>query len=204
MDLLDNTLILFTSDHGEMLGDHHLGAKSLFFEGSAHIPLIVCPPGFPDEQRGTACDGLATLADILITCANISGVSLPADCPQDGIDLLSMQRKESSRPFFVGECGEHFAILEDHAKYVYCLNGGGELLFDLTTDPYEQHNLMAEPSHATVLTRLRQRLVAHMQQHHPETVADGKIIPQPVREVRDLRSRWPGHHSRKLPEEVLH
>jgi len=204
LGLLDNTLILFTSDHGEMLGDHHLGAKSVFFEGSAHIPLIVCPPGFPDDQRGATCENIATLADILATCTTIAEVPIPLDYDQDGIDLLVLGRGDRSRPVFTGECGEHFAILEEKYKYIYCLNGGAELLFDLKSDPYEQHNLMDQPAHSISLFQLRQRLVEHMQRFHPETVADGKIIPQAVREVCDLRSRWPGFHSRQLPDEVLH
>jgi len=204
LGLLDNTLILFTSDHGEMLGDHHLGAKSVFFEGSAHIPLIVCPPGFPDDQRGAVCEGIATLADILATCAAIAEVSIPPGYNHNGIDLLAMDRGEISRPVFTGECGEHFAIMEGYYKYIYCLNGGAELLFDIQSDPYEQHNVINQPAYTTDLVRLRQQLVEHMQHHHPEIVADGKIIPQPVRTVRTLRSRWPGFHSRQLPSEVLH
>jgi arylsulfatase len=204
LDLLNNTLILFTSDHGEMLGDHHLGAKSVFFEGSAHIPLIVCPPGFPDDQRGATCESIATLADILATCTAVAEVPIPPDYDHDGIDLFAMGRGDISRPVFTGECGEHFAILEGRYKYIYCLNGGAELLFDLKSDPYEQHNLMHQSAHSINLARLRQHLVEHMQHHHPETVADGQIIPQAVREVRDLRSRWPGFHSRRHPDEVLH
>jgi arylsulfatase len=204
MHLLDNTLILFTSDHGEMLGDHHLGAKSILFEGSAHVPLIVCPPGFPDEQRGVTCDSIATLADVFATCATIAEVTIPTSYDHDSIDLLAMHRGDVSRHVFVGECGEHFAILDNHDKYLYCLNGGAELLFDLKSDPYEQQNLMAQTKHAPTLKRLRQKLLKHMQQYHPDAVVNGKITPQPVREIRDLRSRWPGFHSRKLPDEVLH
>lgn len=135
LHLLDNTFILFTSDHGEMMGDHHLGAKSVFIEGSAHIPLIVCPPGFPDQQRGTTCEAIATLADILVTCTTTVEIHLPPNHRHDGIDLLAMTRGEASRPIFIGECGEHFAIMEGQFKYIYCRNGGAELLFDIKSDP---------------------------------------------------------------------
>ena len=204
LDLLDNTLILFTSDHGEMLGDHHIGAKSVFFEGSAHVPLIVCPPGNPTHVRGMSCSELATLADILPTFCSAADVTIPNDHPIDGLNLLELADGSTNRDTFIGECGEHFAVIEGFHKYIYCLTGGEELLFDLAADPYEQHDLLAAGRHTDVAESLRERLLLHMQDHHPELIDDGRIRHTKLTPKAELRGRWPGFHSREEPNEVLH
>jgi len=204
LDLLENTLILFTSDHGEMLGDHHIGAKSVFFEGSAHIPLIICPPDKPDKLRGLSCSGLTTLADLLPTFCAAADVPIPNDYPIDGLDLLDIAEGSACRDVFIGECGEHFAVIQGYHKYIYCLTGGDDLLFDLLEDPYEQHDLLAAGSHTDVGTALRERLLKHLREHHPELISGNQISHAKPSPPAELRSRWPGFHSREQPDEVLH
>ena len=64
--LLDNTLIVFTSDHGDYLGDHWMGEKDLFHEPSVKVPLIVCDPSAEaDAARGTVCDALVETIDLV-------------------------------------------------------------------------------------------------------------------------------------------
>ncbi len=75
LDLLENTWIIFTSDHGENLGDHHMGAKSSFMEGSAHIPMVVRPPAAawdPKPLAGRRVDTLVTLADVMPTILRLA------------------------------------------------------------------------------------------------------------------------------------
>jgi arylsulfatase A-like enzyme len=204
LELLNNTLILFTSDHGEMLGDHHIGAKTIFLEGSAHVPLIVCPPGFPDETRGTACGSFATLADILPTCAAVAGVPLPEEKPIDGLDLVELAEGATCRETFIGECGDQFAVIEGAYKYVTCLPGAPELLFNLAKDPYEKHDLIAAKGHTDIAATFRERLLQHLRDHHPELISNGSILATKPSPVKGLRGRWPGFHSRQQPDEVLH
>ncbi len=63
-DLFRNTWIIFTSDHGEMLGDHHMSQKNLFFEGSAHVPLLIVPPAGSGIPHNLTVDSLTEIADI--------------------------------------------------------------------------------------------------------------------------------------------
>ena len=71
LGLLENTWIIFTSDHGDMLGDHHMGAKFVFQEGASHVPLIIRPPmaaGKIHEMSGKRCQRLVEMADLFPTC----------------------------------------------------------------------------------------------------------------------------------------
>ena len=83
--LLNNTLILFVSDHGELLGDHHLMRKSLPYEGSARIPFVLSGPGIP---RGGVSDQVVTLADIMPTLLDYAGVAIPDSV--DGASVLGL------------------------------------------------------------------------------------------------------------------
>jgi arylsulfatase len=77
LNLFENTWIIFTTDHGDMLGDHHMGAKSVFLEGSAHIPLLIRTPFSSWEKNsfsGKKSDTLVNLVDILPTVLNIAGI----------------------------------------------------------------------------------------------------------------------------------
>lgn len=71
------TLIIFTSDHGELLGDHHLWRKTLPYEGSAHVPFIMSGRNMPDLKPGVS-DELVCLEDVVATVLDRCGVDLPA------------------------------------------------------------------------------------------------------------------------------
>jgi arylsulfatase A-like enzyme len=208
LGLQDNTTIIFTSDHGELLGDHNLGAKSVFFEGSAHVPMLIRPAAnlIDKMERGSRCDELVCLADILTTCTAAAGVEVPADAKKDGLDLLAVARGALKRAVFHGECGDFFCVIEGHYKYIFTSNGAAELLFDLKSDPYEQRELIRGGQHADVLKRLRGSLIERLGAQGNPAVKDGKLVavrqPQSAREVR--ANSWPGYHSRARPDEVLH
>ena len=86
------TLLIFTSDHGEMLGDHHCFRKALPFEPAARIPMIVAGPDVP---AGVVCDRPVGLLDILPTCLRRAGVEPPFQ--PDGIDLVEAATGDASR-----------------------------------------------------------------------------------------------------------
>jgi len=171
MGIWEETMILLTSDHGEMFGDHHGYGKAMFFEGSAHVPFIVKPPksignkesapsseGMPlaapfGWQPGTRCAIPVGLCDVLPTVMGVAGVSLVRhDVPTDGINVLTllvpteMERHALGDPvrYAMGEVsGDHpkHFITDGRWKYIHHLNGGQTLLFDLQTDPKELTNL---------------------------------------------------------------
>ena len=156
MGLLANTWIIFTSDHGEMLGDHHLGSKLIHFEGSAHIPMVIRPPtGHPlHQQKGTTCDRLVSLADILPTCLDMAAVT--SETPLDGQSMLTIHAEHAANRLHIGNCSDtYFMVMQDHWKYHWFANGGDELLFNIAEDPYEQHNVLhhqAAQEHVPTIT----------------------------------------------------
>lgn len=203
MNLLENTLILFTSDHGDMLGDHGMGAKSSFFEGSAHVPMIVRPPAgswIRSPDAGTQCSALVTLADVMPTVLRFAGVPLPQT---DGRDLLHLADAPEDRPFF-GLCSHMAAVMVGGYKYCWTARGGGELLFHIAKDPIEQHDLAGDPAYATEKKQLQARLAEFLMQYKPEYAKEGKLTPAGEAPTERGTSRWPGLHSNFYPTDVLH
>lgn len=164
--LLDHTLILFTSDHGDMLGDHHLWRKTYAYEGSAHIPLIVRLPVSMQRNCVSEVFEPVCLQDIMPTILDICGVSLPQSV--DGSSLLPLMRGEST-PWREYVHGEHCAsyaedeemqyVTDGRWKYIWFPRKNSEQLFDLVHDPYECCNLAVGEEHRGQLLLWRKRLV---------------------------------------------
>lgn len=156
------TLIIFTSDHGELLGDHHLWRKSLPYEGSAHIPFIISGRNLPDLQPGI-CDDLVGLEDVAATVLDRCGCALPAPLGNglDGCSLLPRLRGGGApvRERLHGECGNYHYIVEGSWKYLWFRSTGEEQLFDLATDPCECQDRSAEVAR---LAPFRRHLGAHL------------------------------------------
>ncbi len=202
--LLKNTLILFTSDHGEMLGDHGLGGKSLFLEPSAHVPLLVRPPGEwdTDPRRGTVDHRLTCLADLLPTCLNAAGITATPPPEASGINLLD---SSAGRSAVIGQCGKTFAVIEERWKYTCTTLGHGELLFDVLADPLEKNNLAAR--HPEQCSRMRSLLIEELRAAgSPQIAADGSLIQHPEPSFEDIRrwTAWPGFHSNTSTTDLLH
>lgn len=202
LNLLENTWIIFTSDHGEMLGDHHLGAKTCFFEGSAHVPLLIRPPGARErnELRGTRCETLACLADILPTCLDMAGLDLPSEAEVDGLNLLDLAAGRTERSTLFGECG-NCCVIENQYKYMFSRAGGAELMFDLEADPYEQHDLIRAGQHVEVQNALKSKLIKRLTTCGSKAVQNGEFVSSPdaPTERDGNMMAWPGFHHRIFP-----
>ncbi len=205
MGLLENTWIIFTSDHGEMLGDHHMAAKSIFLEGSAHIPMIIRPPASAWVDKplaGKTVDTLVNLADILPTVLARANVSPPSDI--DGIDLLSLVDSSVDRDFY-GVCNDSFhCLIQGKYKYTWARAGGEELLFNLEDDPMEQHNLATDEQVIELLNRMRQALIQQMATHDSPCLKNGALESSPAITGPQDVSKWPGFHSTVVDSDVLH
>lgn len=159
--VLDNTVILFTADHGDMLGRHGLWAKRLYYEGSANVPmLLVRPKSQVGEMVGQIDDRLVGLQDVMPTLLDLCGITAPESC--DGTSMVSGVR----RKHFYGECNEGpTATRMVHAgryKLIYYPAGNHFQLFDLQKDPGEFVNLAAADEHRAVFDALREVLVSEM------------------------------------------
>lgn len=160
------TLILFTSDHGEMLGDHHLWRKSLPYEGSAHVPFIISWRNM-DFTPGV-CDQLVGLEDIAATVFESCGIDLPEQYDSDlqSRSLMPALRGQQcpTREALHGEClgMHHHFIVEGRLKYIWYSRTHEEQLFDVLSDPCEINDLSGDES---LLVPLRRRLAAHIAAH---------------------------------------
>lgn len=210
MKLLDNTLIVFTSDHGEMLGDHHLGAKQVGFEGSAHVPMIVRPPmgdwAAREPWRGQPCKALVCLADVLPTCLDFAGVEVPVAAQVDGIDMLGCATGKAAREIFFGEAETYHYVRQGSYKYLFETWNGTELLFDLKQDPYEQRDLVRAGSHEAVRADLALKLTQRLQASGHPAVKSGHLAAEARERLKPVfrTNGWPGFCSTKLPSETLH
>jgi arylsulfatase A-like enzyme len=175
--LLDTTMIVFTSDHGDYLGDHWMGEKDLFHDQSAKIPLIVVDPSeTADATRGTVCDALVEAIDLAPTFIEYFG-GKPPDHILDGRSLMPLLRGEAPADWRNVVFSEYdysmqevrlkldqpieqcrlFMVFDGRWKYIHA-SGFRPMLYDLHSDPQEFADRGEDPSCADVITRLQQVL----------------------------------------------
>jgi arylsulfatase len=170
--LLGNTWIFFTSDHGEMLGDHGMGGKCVPFEGSSHVPLLVRPPYYPREwrtepRRGKVCSKLVTLTDVTASILQIAGAEIEIHHTQGipwarplplGLEALDsdsaldsdfVNPREGERTMVLGSCMYLHYLIQGPWKYCRETLTNQELLFHLFDDPKEQVNLLGSGLQST-------------------------------------------------------
>jgi choline-sulfatase len=162
--VLDDTLIVFTSDHGDMLCERGMVQKRTFYEWSARVPLIARFPG--GWQAGRSVPEPVNLIDLLPTFLDLAEVPPEDRLPYDGRSLIGLLDGSDA------EGWETFS--ENHAdgmveapcimlrrgpyKYVY-IHGYEDQLFNLATDPDEWHNLVADPEFADVALAMRSHIL---------------------------------------------
>lgn len=184
-ELLDDTIILFTSDHGDMLGNHGLWAKRLFYENAANVPMLLVGTGKGergfDERvgHGRVDDRLVGWQDIMPTLLDLAGIDIP-----DTVEGLSMVGDER-REYLYGECAEDASatrmIHDGRHKLIYYPVGNAVQLFDLATDPDELHNRADAPGYAEVRERLTARLIDEMYGEDQTWVEEGQLVGLPSR-----------------------
>ena len=168
-----DTVILFTSDHGELLGDHYTFRKTRPYQGSIHIPLILS--GVPGMERGSRCSRLAELRDILPTLTELAGGEIPESI--DGMSLLH----DNSREYLHGEhsggdLGNQYIVTE-HDKYCWFMESGREQYFRLDSDPQELHDAIGDPECRERIEYLRGILIKELAGRE-EGYTDGvRLIP---------------------------
>ncbi|MHA1732716.1 MAG: arylsulfatase [Promethearchaeota archaeon] len=183
--MYDETLVLFTSDHGDMLGDHHHWRKAYPYEGSARIPMLLKWPAGTDVivPRGSSLDHLVELRDVLPTFLDAAGLGVPAG--MDGSSLLGLLG--GGRPRWRTHLHlEHsttyhwhnswVAATDGDFKYVFFRPTGEEQLFDLRGDPGETTDLAGDPNFGDRLVALRGNLLEHLLERGPSWVSAGRIV----------------------------
>jgi choline-sulfatase len=150
-------VIVFVSDHGDMLGERGLWFKMTFFEGSARVPLMICAPGL---TPGVIGHPVSTL-DVMPTLCDLAGVALDDIRPwTDGTSLLPLATGQEGRravPMeYAAEASETpmVGLRKGRWKLILCPLDP-DLLFDLEADPQELHNLAPLAEHAATLAELK-------------------------------------------------
>ncbi|MFT5259220.1 MAG: arylsulfatase A-like enzyme [Saprospiraceae bacterium] len=199
----DNTLIVLTSDHGELLGDQWLFGKRGFFDSAYHIPLIIKEPqqsvdAISDQssaQTGRIESGFTESVDVMPTLLDLIGQKIPRQC--DGRSLLPIIHQTRSEPIrtelhweydfrevdhtelensmglSMDDC--HMNVIRDqHYKYVHFSNLP-PLFFDLKSDPEEVVNLANDPNYAVQMLRLSQKMLSWRMQNDERTLTNINI-----------------------------
>jgi len=182
MRLASDTFMLMTSDHGEMLGDHHLWRKSYAYEGSARVPFVMRFPPNSGWNAGNICEQVVGLQDVMPTLLDVAGVPIPDTV--EGRSLLPVLRGESPawRPWLHGEHSACYSdenavqfLTDGREKYLWFPPTGQEQLFDLIADPQERHDLAADPAEAERVRVWREQMVAHLAGRW-DGFSDGKCL----------------------------
>lgn len=167
--LWENTIILFVSDHGDMLGDHHLWRKTYAYEGSAHIPLIVRLPRAMRHGIAAQVDAPVGIQDIMPTILDAAAVPIPSGV--DGMSMLPLIQcaQVAWRPYLHGEHCTCYSeeqemqyLTDGRWKYIWFPRLGTEQLFDMVSDPLECTDLSGSPQFSGELSHWRHALVQEL------------------------------------------
>lgn len=177
-NLLSNTVFLFCADHGDMLFDHNMIAKSVAYEGAARVPFFLSFPHGYGIRAGTNVNAPVELRDILPTLCDLAGVKVPESI--EGRSLIPFCRGENPewREHIHGEhvkgaMSNHW-VTNGKMKYVWLSQTGEEQLFDLTRDPQELHNLASQ--NPDELNKWRQKLIHELTGREEGYVRDGELV----------------------------
>ena len=185
--IADSTVILFSSDHGLLMGEYAMGGKSLLYDLATRVPLIVFDPRAPQQERGVEIDELVLSIDVPATIVSYAGLDVPKS--MQGRDLRPLMARPDDEwrdevfleSLFLLRTGPFMeAVRTKEWKYVRYFRSDKaeyaesdvdfegrepdfEQLFDLVNDPREEHNLIYEPAQTERIADFRQRRRAHSQ-----------------------------------------
>ncbi len=179
-----NSFIIFTSDHGDMMGDHYHWRKTYAYEGSARIPFIMKYPRGWKVERNIKSDKPIELRDIMPTMLDAAGLPIPDSV--DGESLLNITRgRDDWREFVQGEHTSCYTldqgmqyVTDGKEKYVWFHHTGKELFFDLRNDPLECHDLAKDPDAQTRAQVWRQRLARINEDRGDSRGQNGELVVQ--------------------------
>lgn len=164
----DNTVVLFTSDHGEMNGDQEFVNKRTFLDGALNIPLVIRTPE-TIKEGGIQTDALVSLIDVGPTLIELCGGEI--DYPQCGKSLCGVLNgvEEKPRDYVLSELSGEFMYMDENYKALVNTKGEIYMLFDRKNDKDEQYNLAAAKVAVDIENDIRKKLLT--------AIAENIIIP---------------------------
>ena len=170
--LAENTVVVFASDHGDMLCEKEMVQKRTLYEWSCRVPFLI---RFPDGWKaGTTCTTPVSLLDLLPTFCDLAGEK--ATLPHDGESLLGLLENPSDERCVYAQAHEAVGVpcimaRRGHYKYNY-IHENEDQLFDLQADPGEWNNLTDAPAHGEIATELRGEI---LKRFDPARMADENL-----------------------------
>ncbi len=199
---LDNTIIVFTSDHGEMNESHKLITKNVMFEESQRVPLIFAGKGIKSnfaDKKTLTCNGL----DFLPTICDLVGIQSPKGL--HGVSLkpfLTGKGKIPDRKFIITEDYNSFQIHDGRYKLtIYELPGNPEMLVDLVVNPDETINYANNPAFSDIKAKLKKLLMEDLTNRGQTPLKDDRTI-QRLRQIEKEKGTRKGERS-KLKEDFV-
>lgn len=159
--MLDNTIVLFTSDHGEMLGDHHLVFKGTTYDEVTNVPLMISNPG--QIPAGVVRTAMTNSIDVMPTLLDCAGLPVPGSV--QGVSLVESMRDEGVTvrdAVLIENAGVRRSVRTEDGLLTWHGAGKRGELYNLRTDPHCQHNLWDDPSAAQLQQRLTHTLIQLM------------------------------------------
>jgi iduronate 2-sulfatase len=162
LGMTEQTVVVFTSDHGYHLADHGLWQKMSLFERSARVPLIIALPDA--KANGQVARGLVELVDLYPTLAELSGLQAPGYL--DGVSVRPMldDASQTVREAAFTKARDGYAVRNERWRYIEWAEGAeGTQLYDMERDPNETTNLVEDPEHADTVAELQALLKTYRQ-----------------------------------------
>ena len=184
LGLEDNTLVVFTADHGDCIQSHGIAHKNHPEEESCHIPLIMRLPG--RLKNGRVVDNLISSIDLMPTILSICGLQVPKTCTGKDKSAAALLRQSlADESIYAEKAGEWRAVIMGPNKLVVESIDGVQTtvrLFDLANDPYEMNNLVNQPKYA----QLQARLLAELNAWKQKTDDPFPATPPTARKMYDV------------------
>jgi len=209
---LDETLIVFTSDHGEMLGDHWCWGKAGWYDAANYIPLIIRDPRVPAEARGRKLEAFTESVDVTPTILDWLGLEVPHEMSGHSLktwldggtpeawrkavfweyDFREPATQRPEKALGITSDQATLNVIRDRRfKYVH-FTGLPPLLYDLVRDPGELNDVAAEPAYLPVVAEYAQKLLSHRMLHAERTLANAMLTRAGVKVHRGPRGHAPG------------
>jgi len=187
--ILDDTILCFTTDHGDMLGNHRLWAKHWMYEDSARVPMLLSGTAAQQVEgpvgHHRVDERLVGLRDVMPTLLELAGIEPPGHC--EGLSMVGGEKHDHLFSGFGEQSMSERAcatrmVRDPRYKLIYYPEGNVSQLFDMEEDREEMNDLSADPDHGGTLERLQGLMVEHLRTESERRWVgeDGQLVGDPA------------------------